>query len=60
MRLYGVCTFSCVECDCMVCVFLAVLSVTVWCVCTVRCVECDRMVCVLLVVLSATLWCVYC
>ena len=29
---YGVCTVGCVECDCMVCVLLAVLSVTVGCV----------------------------
>ena len=43
---YGVCTVGCVECDCMVCVLLAVLSVT--------------MVCVLLAVLSVTVWCVYC
>ena len=25
-------TVGCVECDCMVCVLLVVLSVTVWCV----------------------------
>jgi len=66
VRLYGVCTVRCVECDCMVCVLFAVLSATVWCVyclvcwvrlygvCTVRCVECDCMVCVLFAVLSAT------
>jgi hypothetical protein len=29
---YGVCTVGCVECDCMVCVLWAVLSVTVGCV----------------------------
>ena len=27
-RRYGVCTVRCVECDCMVCVLCAVLSVT--------------------------------
>ena len=32
VRLYGVCTVRCVECDCMVCVLFGVLSATVWCV----------------------------
>ena len=53
------CTVRCVECDCMVCILLVVLSATVWCV-YLRCVECDCMVCVLCAVLSVTLWCVYC
>jgi len=29
---YGVSTFRCVGCDCMVCVLFGVLSVTLWCV----------------------------
>jgi len=56
---YGMCTVRCVECDRMVCVLFAVLSVK-YGMCTVLCVECDRMVCVLCSVLSVTVWCVYC
>jgi len=32
VRLYGVCTVRCVECDCRVCVLFGVLIATVWCV----------------------------
>ena len=57
MRLYGVWSVGCVECHCMLCVLLVVLSATVG-LCAFGCVECDSMMCVHCAVLSVTVWCV--
>jgi len=58
VRLYGVCSVGCVGCDCMWCVLLDVLGVTM--VCVLLDVLDVTLVCVLLDVLGVTVCGVYC